>query len=385
MKQSIIVVLIVVCLLTGIVGGYGVGYTIYQPKIKTYENQVSSLTSEVSRLQLNLTEAQKTTSNYESQISTLQTDLSNAQKTMSDYETQVSSLKSLNSNLQSQIAGLQAQIATLQSQVSTLQNQLKTLQTQYDALQTQYIIAQNSLNAIRTLSIGTTLETYYDYVRANCYTIGFQSVGEEKWSNYPNYYNISVTFAADLASHDIGNLWWPSLDTDSGYYNYMGEYSYQTSSRIMQSAMTLANVSSTDSNVMKIEKVLTFVSSIVHYENKLLDHMWFPCETLTFRSGDCTSFSILAASMFEEAGIKSAVGFFTNSTLGAHAMVLVHLNDLDSHGYWYYSDLISYNLTSGRWIIIEPQYASLTEQDAHLYDWIGYWALTACAEVPYGP
>lgn len=91
-------------------------------------------------------------------------------------------------------------------------------------------------------------------------------------------------------------------------------------------------------------------------------------ETLTFHSRDCTSFSILAASMLEEAGTKTAIGFFTNSTLGGHAMVLVHLDSLDSHGNLYYSDLTSYKLTSSRWIIIETQYASLTEQDARSQD-----------------
>ena len=48
MKISMIAFLLVVILVG--VGGYGIGYTIYEPKIKSYENQVSSLTSEVSRL-----------------------------------------------------------------------------------------------------------------------------------------------------------------------------------------------------------------------------------------------------------------------------------------------------------------------------------------------
>jgi len=139
----------------------------------------------------------------------------------------------------------------------------------------------------------------------------------------------TITFAADLASHDIGNLWWPALDNGCAYYNYVGEYSYQTSSRIMDQA----NISYSDSDAMKIDKILAFINSIVHYEYRMIDHMWFPCETLNFRSGDCTSFSILAAAMFERAGIKSAIAFFTNSS-----MVLVHIDNLCSHKYWYYDD-----------------------------------------------
>ena len=170
---------------------------------------------------------------------------------------------------------------------------------------------------------------------------------------------------------------------DNAPHYYAGEYSYETSSRIMDEAMSMVNVSVSDSSTVKIDKVLAFIYQNVFYENRLLDHMWFPCETLTFRSGDCTAFSILAASMFEDAGIKSAVGFFSNSSLGGHAMVLVRLDDLGLYDYWYYGDLTSYGLASGKWIIIEPQFGSISEQAANL-NWIGYWDLDACAEVPYG-
>lgn len=285
-------------------------------------------------------------------------------------------------NKDAQISALNTQIANLGGQPNPNPS-TSSKDAQIAGLQNQIANLQNHLS----LSIGTTLETYYQYVRLNCYTVvgGLETVDEAKWQDYPNYYNTSVTFAADLAAHDIGQAYWATLENDSGYYDKVGEYSYQTSSRIMQEAMTLANISSSDSSAMKIDKVLTFINSDVHYETKLLDHMWFPCETLTFHSGDCTGFSILAASMFEEAGIKSAIGFFTNSTLGGgHAMVLVHLDNLDSHGYLYYSDLTSCKLMSGKWIIIEPQYTSLSEQDANL-NRIGYWSLEACAEVPYGP
>lgn len=95
------------------------------------------------------------------------------------------------------VSGQQAQIAALQSQISTLQ-------TQYNALQATYAATQSSLTASQALSIGTTLETYYQYVRLNCYTVSGQPFDEARWSNFPNYYSISVTFAADLASHVVG-------------------------------------------------------------------------------------------------------------------------------------------------------------------------------------
>lgn len=111
--------------------------------------------------------------------------------------------------------------------------------------------------------------------------------------------------------------------------------------------------------------------------------MWFPTETLTFKSGDCTSFSILVACMFEKAGIKSAIGFFTNDTLGRHAMVLVRLHNLDGYPSRYYSDLTSFNLTTGEWIKIEPQCISLSDY-SHNLDWMSYWSIVAASEVPYG-
>jgi len=228
------------------------------------------------------------------------------------------------------------------------------------------------------------LETYYDYVRSNTYSSGLGLVDEGEWREFPNYYDLSVTFAAELASHDIGNCWWPALEAASGYYNRTGEYSYQTSSRIMDLAMITSGICPSDSEVAKIEKVLSFTNTFVHYEDRILDHMWFPCETLTFRSGDCTSFSILAAALLERAGIEAAIAFFSNSTIGHHAMVLVNLDNLGPFGYWYYEDLTAYGLDSGRWIIIEPQCPSLSVHQSTL-DWIGYWDLVACTEVPGGP
>jgi hypothetical protein len=179
------------------------------------------------------------------------------------------------------------------------------------------------------------------------------------------------------------------LENGSRYYDTTEphEYSYQTADHIIEKAMNMTGISISDSNVMKIEKVLAFIHSTVHYELRLIDHFWFPCETLTFKSGDCTSFSILAASMFEKTGIESAIGFFTNSSLGGHAMVLVHMDDLGPYNYTCYGDLTGYGLTSGKWILIEPQASSLEQYGTLLNTWIKSWdtGMVASAEVPFGP
>lgn len=299
-----------------------------------------------------------------------------------DLKNKYESLQLEHKKLQDNYDQLKADLNGLNNSYNGLKTQYDYLSTQYNDLNTQY---QKSLDTWQSLQIGTALETYYDYVRANSLTFGLVPVGEERWWSLPNYYDQSVEFAANLASHDIGNLWWPTLEVDCGYKNYTGEYSYETSSRIMLKTMNLAGVSSSDSNVMKMEKVLAFISSTVHYEHKLLDHMWFPCETLAFHSGDCTSFSILAAAMLEEAGMETAIGLFTNSTVGGHAMILVHMDNLGSYKYRYYTDLTGHGLTSGKWIIVEPQCASLAQQETILDTWIAHWSLVACAEVPYGP
>lgn len=258
------------------------------------------------------------------------------------------------------------------------------MKSDYSILNSRYTSLQYTLTTWEQLHIGTTFETYCDYVRANVMTIGGQPLGEEEWWAYPNYDQDSVTFAADMAAHDAGNLYWPNLEDGSHYYNYTSEYSPDTANRILLQALRLADVKSTDDAVIKIDKIMKFTSSIVHYEYKLIDHMWFPTETLAFRSGDCTSFSILESALFEMVGVKSAVGFFRDSQGYGHAMILVRLDDLAGYRYYYYPDLTPYGLSTGQWIIIEPQYDSLYQQQSKQDQWMPQWKLVTAAEVSYG-
>ena len=157
---------------------------------------------------------------------------------------------------------------------------------------------------------------------------------------------------------------------------------YSTRLHEVACALEYSGVIFGQNNVAKIDKTLSFIHSHVTYSSRLLDHMWFPSETLTYESGDCTSFSILAASIFEANGVTSAIGFFKNDKGEYHAMVLVHLDDLGSYSYSSYDDLTSYNLKQGKWIIIEPQQTSLSEYSS---TWVSQWHLVAASEIPYGP
>ena len=52
-RRTQLVIVAILCLLMGMVGGYGLGYAFYQPKIERYEQQVSDLTSRISALEAN--------------------------------------------------------------------------------------------------------------------------------------------------------------------------------------------------------------------------------------------------------------------------------------------------------------------------------------------
>ena len=287
------------------------------------------------------------------------------------------------------MGGSSSEIASLRSQVQSLQDDYDQLSDNYDQLTASYnqertaydlLLINNTIET--TLRIGTTLETYYDYVRANVVSFGSEPLGEERWYSYPNYYSNSVEFAAYEAAHDAGDAYWPNMEEGTDYFETAGEHAYETANGIMERAVAFCGIGPNDTDIVKIDKILSFINSHVEYQSRLLDHMWFPTETLMYKSGDCTSFSILAACMFEKVGIKSAIGFFTFED-DAHAMVLVHLDSLGEYAYSYFDSLTSYDLASGKWIIIEPQYSSLSQYSNNL-DWVQQWNIVAACEVIYG-
>jgi len=310
------------------------------------------------------------------ELSTLRTSYTSLQSQYSDLQTRYTQLGESYSGLQVEYNRLQRSYSALLTNYSSLQEAQQSLITSYSELSQSYTIET-------TLRIGTSLETYYDYVRANVVDLGSEPLGEERWYLQPSYYNLSVSFAAIEAAHDAGNAYWPGMETGCDYYNIASEHAYTTASNIIANAIVFSGINYTDSSVDRIDKILKIIHSLVTYQHRFVDHMWFPTETLTFRSGDCTSFSILAACMFERVGIKSAIGFFKDAQGEHHAMVLVRLDGLGQYGYDYYWDLRAYGLSPGKWIIIEPQCSSLSEYSNDL-DWVTTWSLIAASEVPYG-
>ncbi len=237
------------------------------------------------------------------------------------------------------------------------------LEDRNEYLEDNYDDLENELEVEQCLRIGNSLASYYDNLRQSK---GF--TGATYWGQEPiQYWQDQVDFAADLGLHDLGRKSWAGLEQD--YNSVVGEYSFKTASDKIDDVVDLISVSNSDSNTVKIRKILDFIVEYISYEYDLNDLFSAPVETLGFRSGDCDDFSILGAILFEAVGIDSAVGFFINNNEEAHAMVLVHLSSLSGYGYWYYDDLTDIGLAAGEWILLEPQ-VLLGEQDT---DWMTQW------------
>ena len=235
-------------------------------------------------------------------------------------------------SLQSQLTQSEQERATLEQEVSSQKSQLDELTASDNVLQTSY-------NTLQVLRIGHLLADYYNSVRA-----------DHSYSTYQD----RVNFAAELANHGLGKMYWAGSYEDA-YYSHANEHSSTTARRELDKVLNVIGVQVTDSPTQKIDKILDFITAHIHYEYDLDDVHLAPMETLGFLSGDCDDFTTLAAALFEAVGIDSAVGEFQGPS-GGHAMTLVHLDDISPYGYYSYADLTSLGLQSGKWVIIEPQH-----------------------------
>ena len=262
-------------------------------------------------------------------------------------------------NLASQLAQSEQERRSLQQEVSILQASVDNL----TAINAQLTTKQQPSEALR---IGHLLADYYDEVR--------DANSTSSWWDAPATLQDKVEFAADLARHGLGQIYW--VDYEDTYFRLAKEHSYTTARRDLDEVLNLIGISTTDSSTQKIDKVLDFISAHINYENDMNEAYLAPMETLGFLSGDCDDYAILAAALFEAVGIDSAVGFF-NKGSSSHAMTLVHLDGISPNGCWYYSDLTSYGLQSGTWLKIEPQ----TTIENQMTDWVHQWNIEVAAEV----
>ncbi len=260
----------------------------------------------------------------------------------------------------------------LEESYDSLYSDYYYLETQYNDLSDEYDTLSQTMLQYSRLSIDSLMMLTYNKIREEC-----QPEYNPWWGTY-YYDSVSVEYAANACAHDLDIIYWPSIEDN--YYDIRGTYLSSDAYDVILNVLDIIDISYYDNDVDKVEKILDFIYANIEYVEDINDEFLFPVETLTFKSGDCDDFAILAAALFEEVGIESAIGFFTNESKDYdHCMVLVKLSDLGEYGYWYYDDLTNYDLSKGQWIIIEPQ-ATISEQGEDYL--IEEWELIATAEIP---
>ncbi|EMR75604.1 transglutaminase-like enzyme, predicted cysteine protease [Thermoplasmatales archaeon SCGC AB-540-F20] len=261
---------------------------------------------------------------------------------------------------------------TLHDEYYDLKWDYDDLISQYDELNENYNTLSETFQMYSRLSIDSLMMLTYNEIRSEI------QPNYNPWLGQYYYNKLSVEYGTYVCSHDLARRYWPNIEDD--YYDIRGTYLHNDAYDIIAYIIESIGISKYDSNTDRIEKILNFIYDNIEYSEDINDEFLFPVEVLTYRSGDCDDFSILASTLFEYAGIESSIGFFTNESEDTdHCMVLVNLPDLDNYGYWYYDDLTNQELSKGRWIIIEPQ-ATIDMQ--HEDDLISKWKMIAVAEVP---
>lgn len=280
-----------------------------------------------------------------------------------------------------------------ENKVTAVQNDYENLQNRYNSLQSNYGILTNNYNELQDSyndlsvdykALNQIIKQYNQLPIDHLMGLTYNTIREECQPNYHPWFGTyyydktSVDYAAVVCAHDLGRRYWPSVENK--YYQITGTYLHNDACNKITKLADIIGVSRYDSNVVKIEKILEFITGFITYQSDLNEEFLFPTETITFRSGDCDDFSILVACLFEYVGIKSAIGFFENTTLDMkHSMVLVKLPDLGNYGYFYYSDLTKFGLSNGKWIIIEPQIVISGQYNRNV---LQKYSLIVASEIP---
>jgi hypothetical protein len=343
---------IVLFLIAGVLGGFVAGYFYNNPQISNLNREINQLNGDI--LGLN------------SGIDVLNSSLIEIESKLTNTKEELTSLNIEHEELKNEFDILHINYNNLNSNYSELQNlydlqisDCNFLSSKYNSLENAYDDLTDEFNIEKTLRIGHLLEDYFDKVRD---LFGIDAKG--------------VEFATNLAEHNLGRIYWPAL-RDDFYEKSNGEYSNLVSMDVLLEVIELVGVKSYDPSVDKVKKILLFVKTNIHYEYDLDDKILFPVETLGFKSGDCEDYTVLIAALFELVGLDTAIGSFKNDKNEYHMMVLLHLDNLDSYGYWFYNDLTDLGLKSGKWIKIEPQYTIDNQNN----DWVKQWNLLDAEEI----
>lgn len=260
----------------------------------------------------------------------------------------------------------------LEGNYSNLKNDYNDLQSQYSTLLDDYNRVSESLKLFEDISIDHLIQLTYNEIRENI------QPQYNPWFGTYYYDQQSVEYASNVCAHDRSILFWPSIEDN--YYDLKGSHLTHDAYSIIEKIIDYIDIKSSDSETVKIEKILNFITSNIEYQSDLNDEFLFPIETLVYRTGDCDDFSILAGTLLEEVGFECAIGFFTKDSQNTgHSMVLIKLNDIVGYNYWYFDDLTNMGLSDGKWIILEPQ---ATIENQHSDDWFKDWKIKVASEIP---
>ncbi|MFC2025105.1 hypothetical protein ACFLTG_01655 [Chloroflexota bacterium] len=314
MKKGVILI-IVVCLLIGAGSGYAAGYIRYEPKIRSYEIQVSNLTSEVSGLEKTITSQKTQISGLELEKSSLQTDLGKAQAETTSYKQQVA-------GLESRVSSLQGQLSTLESQASSLQERLDTILGITVNLNYQWGYGWQTWQ----WELPIPLSLYVNYLEKPRPTLGARYV--------------------DVAKDPEDDL-------------YIDRMIQQINDAALESNFT---------EPQKLNFVIAFVQSLRYTSDEETtpynEYPRYPLETLFDRGGDCEDTSILVAALLNSMGYDVALLLLQDAQ---HMAVGVSLSGTHGSYYEYDGKKYFYLETTGEGWEIGVIPASITKRSANIY------------------
>lgn len=121
-NKAIAVVLI--ALLGGLIGGYGLGYVIYQPQIQSLQNDMDNLRNEFQLIDDTINAG---LGNLQTSLSALNTNLNAINSSLGDLQTSISTLNTDLTAFNSSLEDIQSSVATLNTELDSINSTVANL------------------------------------------------------------------------------------------------------------------------------------------------------------------------------------------------------------------------------------------------------------------